>query len=47
MLFDSQIDSQSLFESVDPELLRIIKAWGNLPPALKTAVIAIIKSSDF
>ena len=42
---DSQGDSQKPFGEFDDDLRMVIKAWDNLPPSLKTAVVAIVSSS--
>jgi hypothetical protein len=39
---DSQIDSQNF--AGEPDLQEIAAAWGVLPPALKAAILAIVRS---
>jgi hypothetical protein len=43
----SQIDSQKPNIIVDSKLQRVIEAWGKLPANLKTAIMAIVGSSNF
>jgi hypothetical protein len=41
---DTQIDSQFSVPS-SPDLSQVVTAWGKLPKALKTAILAIVKSA--
>jgi hypothetical protein len=43
----SQRDSQKLNIIVDSKLQRVIEAWGKLPANFKTAIMAIVGSSNF
>jgi len=43
----SQRDSQNPSIIADAELQRVIEAWGKLPANLKTAIMAIVGSSNF
>jgi len=42
----SQRDSQKPNIIVDSKLQRVIEAWGKLPANLKTAIMAIVGSSN-
>jgi hypothetical protein len=43
----SQRDSQNPSIIADSKLQRVIEAWGKLPANLKTAIMAIVGSSNF
>jgi|GEM_PF-5855180 len=43
----SQRDSQNPSIIADAELQGVIEAWENLPTNLKTAIMAIVKPSNF
>jgi len=42
-----QKDSQNPSIIVDSKLQRVIEAWRKLPANLKTAIMAIVRSSNF